>query len=161
MTMRLDVQWMLIWFVYNVENKSLNFSKLLPTDFAQVIRKYVVQGKSVYAPICYSLNILQQPSMRGNKDHRRNSFDGNSTEIAETGFWRDYGYGMIAYFVSDAKAAGAYGVDENKFSWGLEDIHFTDSLTTLGLEIIRKTHDNYFHVWHPKIAWNKSDDGIL
>lgn len=139
-----------------------SFFKLLPSDFLQVSRDMIKEGQSVYAPVCYSFNILQPRTQQGNKDHKRLKFDGLPTDtVEEHGFWRAYGTGMIGYFISDARKVGAYVQDSARFAWGLEDLHFVDTLKASGYEVRRQNHTNFFHVWHPKESWDKSDDGIM
>ena len=93
------------------------------------IRLFVEKGKSVYFPIVFS------------------NFGGTS----ERGYWRQYGYGMVALFKSDF-----VGMDLNIHGWGKEDVALFDKFTKYTtLRLYRAPDKDLVHMHH-KVHCNPS-----
>jgi len=73
----------------------------------------------------------------------------NDLNITEyNGFWREYGYGMVAFYNFDFKIAG--GFDLELQGWGLEDIHLAQNILKRKINIIRSNEPDLVHIYHDK-----------
>jgi len=149
-------------------SSSLNmaFSKAAPSDLAIVldvdmrvrsnffmtVRAVVHRGSSIYFPICFS---RYNPSLIDSvvrlkqlSEKVRRWYHDLFTFNTDTGFWVNFGYGMIAGYVEDLSTLGKY--DANHQAWGMEDVdHFTAAKSSR-YSIIRLIDMNLVHKWHPK-----------
>ena len=66
---------------------TIDVDMIIPEDYADRIRRHTKQGKTVYSPIVYSLNILQPPKIRGDQKIPRTEFDGEPTGNLPAGGW--------------------------------------------------------------------------
>ena len=86
------------------------------------VRRFTVEGRSVYYPIVFS-------------EFR----DGG-------GYWRDFGYGIMAGFKKDIIAAGGFNTAIQ--GWGKEDVDLYDKLMKSGIFAFRSTDANLIHKYH-------------
>lgn len=86
------------------------------------VRRFTVEGKSVYYPIVFS-------------EFR----DGG-------GFWRTFGYGIMSGYKSDILFSGGYNTDIK--GWGKEDVDLFDKLQQTKLLVYRAKDPNLIHKYH-------------
>jgi Chondroitin N-acetylgalactosaminyltransferase len=87
------------------------------------VRRFTSPGCAAYFPIVFS------------------EFQGG-----DGGYWRDYGFGIMAAYKADIVRAG--GFNTRIHGWGKEDVDLYSKCLKIGLAITRATDPNLVHVYH-------------
>lgn len=64
------------------------------------------------------------------------------------GFWRSYGYGMVALYKEDFDKAGGFDVKIN--GWGMEDVYLATNVISNNIGVMRSVDPELVHVYHDK-----------
>ena len=64
------------------------------------------------------------------------------------GFWRSYGYGMVALHKEDFDKAG--GFDVKIIGWGMEDVYLASNVISNNIGVMRSNEPELVHVYHDK-----------
>ena len=114
----------------------------LPPDFVARIRRLTRPGRQVYAPVVLYENCSwsRDPAL----------------------CWGDGGYGLVAYGLEDARAAGAYDATLFNYREGFEDTDFLLRLLRLPRLLVRRKEAGFVHRYHPRAPWkDEANDGPL
>jgi chondroitin sulfate synthase len=86
------------------------------------VRRFTVESHSVYFPIVFS-------------------------EFQDAGgYWRDFGYGIMAGYKKDIITAGGYNT--NIKGWGIEDVDLYEKLLKSNITVFRSVEPNLIHKYH-------------
>lgn len=112
-------------------------------DFLERCRLYPAPGVKVYYPVVFSL--YNPLIVYGGATPEHNQM---FKIQKETGYWRDFGFGMTCLYQSDFFAIG--GFDLSIKGWGNEDVQLYKKFVSSELKIVRAPDRGLYHIWHKK-----------
>uniref|UniRef100_T1J359 Hexosyltransferase n=1 Tax=Strigamia maritima TaxID=126957 RepID=T1J359_STRMM len=106
-------------------------------EFLQRTRLNVIRGIQVYFPIVFS----QYSPKTYSKDPK------NNDQISDdSGYWRQFGFGIGAMYKSDFDAVGGFNTSIQ--GWGQEDVDLYEKIVKSNLTIFRAVDPGLIHIYH-------------
>ncbi|RWS30891.1 chondroitin sulfate synthase 1-like protein [Leptotrombidium deliense] len=109
----------------------------LNSEVLRTVRSNTIKGRQIYYPIVLS---QYNPSLV--------PFPPNTNISVDTisGYWRQYGFGIVSLYNSDLQAAGGLNVAIQ--GWGQEDVDLYVRFVHSNISIFRSADKNLIHIYH-------------
>ncbi|XP_053115606.1 chondroitin sulfate N-acetylgalactosaminyltransferase 1 isoform X2 [Hemicordylus capensis] len=114
-------------------------------EFLNTCRVNTQPGKKVFYPVLFS---QYNPSLIYGHHDSIPPLEQQLVIKKETGFWRDFGFGMTCQYRSDYINIGGFDLDIK--GWGGEDVHLYRKYLHSNLIVVRTPVRGLFHLWHEK-----------
>lgn len=121
-------------------------------EFLLRARLNTIESKQVYYPIVFSEYNPDQISEAFKlstvaKDPKRQKVRSDHYGFdLDTGYWRNFGFGILATYNSDLKRVG--GFNKSIVGWGKEDVDLYEKFIKSELTIFRTVDPGLVHVFH-------------
>lgn len=123
------------------------------SDFLERCRMHAAPGQKVYYPIVFS----QYNPVITYGGESVASLEEQMRLTKDTGFWRDFGFGMSCQYRDDFLKVG--GFDLTIKGWGMEDVKLYRSHLSSKHTVVRAYDRGIFHIYHKKKCQRDLSDG--